>query len=89
MLNVLRKMLSSTDSRLRSGSGEMQVRRVFARLIVGGMGNGDVHGLVSDDEVGINRVFSDILRKFPSLLYLASTCSMTFKIFLFKLFARQ
>lgn len=48
-----------------------------------------MHGLVSDDEVGMKRARNDILRKFPSLLFFASTCSMTFRMTLFRLFARQ
>jgi hypothetical protein len=78
MLKVLKKF-SSTESRLRSGRGEMHVKRVdgVARL-TGGMGNGDVHGEVSDDDVGINFVpaLSDIFLKLPSLLFFASQCSM-------------
>lgn len=90
ILSVLRKF-SSTDSRLTSGSGEMHVNRVadVAKLFADGIGSGDVHGLVSDDDVGIKRARNDILRKFPSLLFLASTCSITFKITRFRLFARQ
>lgn len=92
MLSVFKKF-SSTDSRRTSGKGEMQVNRV-ADVVkwTGGIGSGDVHGLVSDDEVGTKRdIFArrDIFRKFPSLLFFASTCSITFKIIRFRLFARQ
>lgn len=93
MLSVLRKF-SSTDSRLTSGNGEMHVNRVAAaaKLFDDGIGRGDVQGLVSDDDVGMKRAIlarRDIFRKFPSLLFFASTCSITFKIIRFKLFARQ
>lgn len=79
MLRVFKKF-SSTESRRISGSGEIQVRRVegVKRWDDGGIGVGEVHGEVSDDEVGMNFgvALRDILRKFPSLLFLASQCSM-------------
>lgn len=70
MLRVLRKF-SSTDSRLTSGRGEIHVSRVaaVAKLFADGIGSGDVHGLVSDDEVGMNLALNDIFRKFPWLLF--------------------
>lgn len=73
------RKFSSTESRLISGSGEMQVRRVDGVMRwCDGIGSGEVHGEVSDDEVGMNFgvALSDILRKLPSLLFLASQCSM-------------
>ncbi len=92
MLRVFKKF-SSTDSLLTSGKGEIHVNRVVevAKLFAEGIGNGEVQGLVSDDDVGMKRVFArrDIFRKLPSLLFFASTCSITFKIIRFKLFARQ
>lgn len=49
----------------------MHVNRVadVAKLFADGIGSGDVHGLVSDDEVGINLALNDIFRKFPWLLF--------------------
>jgi hypothetical protein len=78
MLKVFKKF-SSTDSRRMSGRGEMQVRRGDEiKLLVEGMGNGEVQGDVSDEEVAINFgvALSDIFRKLPSLLNLASQCSI-------------
>lgn len=78
MLRVLRKF-SSTESRLMSGRGEIQVKRVAGvKSVFAGMGTGEVQGEVSDDDVGMNFgvALSDIFRKFPSLLFLASQCSM-------------
>lgn len=77
MLKELKKF-SSTESRLISGRGEMQVKRVAGGLEVGGIGRGDVQGDVSDDDVGtyFGVALSDIFLKFPSLLFFASQCSM-------------
>jgi hypothetical protein len=78
MLKVFRKF-SSTESRRMSGRGEMQVKRVDAvKLFDEGMGRGEVHGDVSDEDVAMNFgvALSDIFRKFPSLLNFASQCSM-------------
>lgn len=63
-----------------SGRGEMHVRRAecVERLSDGGIGNGDVHGDVSEEDVGMNFgvALSDILRNFPSPLFFESQCSM-------------
>lgn len=91
MLSVLRKF-SSTESRRMSGSGDMQVSRADGVMTMcGGIGRGDVHGEVSDDDVGMNLglAFNDIFRKLPSLLFFASQCSIMVWMMRFKLFARQ
>lgn len=92
MLKVFRKF-SSTESRRKSGSGEMQVKRDAGvmRMFGGIVGRGEVHGDVSEDEVGINFgvAFSDIFLKFPSLLFFASQCSMMLWMMRFRLLARQ
>jgi hypothetical protein len=76
-----------------SGRGEMQVKRpaCVVRLGGGGIGNGDVHGDVSDEDVGMNLgvAFRDILRKFPSPLFFESQCSMMLWMIRFKLLARH
>lgn len=80
-----------------SGNGEMHVKRVdddVAKLWppLYGIGSGDVHGDVSDDDVGMKRcgfALNDIFLKFPSLLFFASTCSMMMWMIRFKLFALQ
>lgn len=75
-----------------SGSGEMHVSRVDDVMrLCGGTGSGEVHGDVSDDDVGMNFgvAFSDIFRKLPSLLFFASQCSMMLWMMRFKLLARQ
>lgn len=91
MLKVFRKF-SSTESRRMSGRGEMQVSRVEALMkLCDGMGSGDVHGDVSEDDVGTNFgvAFNDIFRKFPSPLFFESQCSMMLCMIRFKLLARQ
>lgn len=78
MLKVFKKF-SSTESRLMSGRGEIHVRRVDGvKRLEEGIGRGEVHGEVSDEDVGINLgvAFNDIFLKFPSLLFFASQCSM-------------
>lgn len=76
MLKVFKKF-SSTESLLISGRGEMHVKRVEGVNRVD-EGKGEVHGEVSDEDVGMNFgvVFSDIFLKFPSLLFFASQCSI-------------
>lgn len=62
-----------------SGRGEMHVKRLEGVMrLRGGTGEGELHGDVSEDDVGINLgvALSDIFLKFPSLLFLASQCSM-------------
>lgn len=61
------------------------------RLGGGGIGRGEVHGDVSDDDVGMNFgvALSDIFLKLPSLLFFASQCSMMLWMIRFKLFALQ
>lgn len=78
MLKVFKKF-SSTESRLISGSGEIHVRRADGvKRLDEGIGKGEVHGEVSEDDVGMNLgvAFKDIFLKFPSLLFFASQCSM-------------
>lgn len=79
MLKELKKF-SSTESRRMSGRGEMHVSLVEGaiRFEGWGIGRGEVHGEVSEDDVGLNFefAFSDIFLKFPSLLFFASQCSM-------------
>lgn len=77
MLRELKKF-SSTESRLISGSGDIHVKRVDEGFVEEGIGEGEVQGDVSEDEVGINFgvALSDIFLKFPSLLFCASQCSM-------------
>lgn len=92
MLKELKKF-SSTESRRISGRGEMHVNRAEGaiRFEGWGIGRGEVHGEVSEDDVGINFgfAFSDIFLKFPSLLFFASQCSMMLWMIRFKLFARH
>lgn len=91
MLNVFKKF-SSTESRRMSGRGEIQVKRVDdVKLLAEGMGKGDVHGDVSDEDVAMNFgvAFRDIFRKFPSLLFFASQCSIIVWMIRFTLFALQ
>lgn len=77
MLKELKKF-SSTESRLISGSGEIQVKRAADGFGGGAIDKGEVQGDVSDDDVGTNFgvALSDIFLKFPSLLFFASQCSM-------------
>lgn len=75
-----------------SGRGEIHVKRDDGVMRwCGGIGRGEVHGDVSDDDVGMNFgvALSDIFLKLPSLLFFASQCSTILWMIRFKLFARQ
>ena len=63
------KKFSSTESRLVSGKGEMQVNREVSRvgemILMGGMGKGEEQGVESVDVVvGILRASNGVMESF-------------------------